>query len=143
MSRSKFNVDIHLVLVREDGAILLGERRNTGWKDGHHHLVAGHLEDGESATTALAREAYEEAGIRIDPDKVRLAHFMHHRTDSGRVALFFEATEWTGEITNAEPDKCARWEFHRPDALPDPMIDYARTGIELYRKGVLYSEAGW
>lgn len=34
---------------------------------------------------------------------------MHHRTNEGRMALFFET--WTGEILNREPDKCAGWRW--------------------------------
>jgi ADP-ribose pyrophosphatase YjhB (NUDIX family) len=141
-SRSTFHVDIHALIVQGD-TLLLGERSGTGWMDGHHHLVAGHLEDGESATTALIREVREEAGIEVVPEKVRLAHVRHHRTEAGRVALFFEVTAWEGTIVNAEPDKCAGWEFHRLDALPELMIPYARDAIELYGKGVTYSEGGW
>ncbi|MGB6161268.1 MAG: NUDIX domain-containing protein [Pseudonocardiaceae bacterium] len=86
-------VDVHLIL-RHGEEILLGQRQNTGFADGSWHLPSGHTEDGESATIALIREANEEIGVRIDPAEVRFGHLMHHRTDSGRIALFYEVTRW-------------------------------------------------
>ncbi|MFR9675818.1 NUDIX hydrolase [Streptomyces sp. TR02-1] len=136
-------IDLHLVLRDGQQRILLGERVNTGFMDGAFHLPAGHLEDGESATTGLIREADEEAGIRIDPADLTLVHTMHHRTNSGRLALFFEATQWSGEVTNREPDKCAGWKWFSPDALPEQMIPYAAAALDHIAKQRPYSERGW
>ncbi len=60
-------------------------------------MPSGHAENGESAAAALIREASEEIGVRINPAEIRFVHLMHHRTDSGRIALFFEVTRWHGE----------------------------------------------
>lgn len=142
MTRYRACIDVHLVLRRER-EILLGLRRNTGYADGHWHLPSGHVEDGESATSALVREAAEEIGVRIDPADATLRHLMHHHTDSGRVALFFDVTRWDGAPVNAEPDKCARWGWFGLDDLPEPMIGYAVEALTHYRKGEPYSERGW
>jgi len=104
-------VDLHLIL-RRDHQILLGERMNTGFADGSYALPAGHLEAGEAATQGMAREAREETAILIEPSDLTLVHVMHHHTNSGRVALFFEATDWIGEVVNCEPAKCAGWTWH-------------------------------
>lgn len=135
-------IDVHLILRRGE-QILLGQRHNTGYADGAWHLPSGHTEDGESATTALIREAGEEIGVGIDPKQARFVHLMHHRTDSGRIALFFEATAWTGEPTNREPDKCSGWDWFPLTALPDPMIPYAAEAMTHYAKGTVYAERGW
>ncbi|MET8979402.1 NUDIX domain-containing protein [Streptomyces sp. NPDC004539] len=142
MSTDRFKtcVDLHLVLRDENGRVLLGERRNTGYMDGAFHFVAGHLEDGESARTGVIREALEEAGIV--PEDPALVHVMHHYTDSGRIALFYEATRWTGTIANREENKCAGWQWFTPDALPE-MIPYAADALDHIGKGVLESERGW
>jgi ADP-ribose pyrophosphatase YjhB (NUDIX family) len=98
-------IDVHLVLRRGE-QIMLGERQNAGFADGSWHLPSGHTEDGESATAALTQKAGEEIGVSIDPAEVRFVHLMHHRTDSGRIALFFDVTRWHGEPENGEPNKC-------------------------------------
>jgi hypothetical protein len=51
------------------------------------------------------REAKEEPGIEISEADLKLVHTMQHR--EGRLALFFEVRKWSGEINDAEPDKCA------------------------------------
>jgi len=106
VSRYRACIDVHLILRRGE-QILLGRRCNTGFADGAWHPPSGHTEDGEPATAALIRESAEEIGVTIDPAEVRFVHLMHHHTDSGRIALFFEVTHWDGEPANREPDKCA------------------------------------
>jgi 8-oxo-dGTP pyrophosphatase MutT (NUDIX family) len=138
--RYKSCVDLHLVLRDDQDRVLLGERRNTGYMDGAFHFIAGHLEDGEPASRGVIREALEEAGIT--PEDIKLVHVMHHYTNSGRMALFYEATRWNGEITNLEEDKCAGWQWFATDALPE-MIPYATEALAHIDKGVFESERGW
>jgi 8-oxo-dGTP diphosphatase len=135
-------IDVHLILRRGE-EILLGQRRNTGYGDGSWHMPSGHTEDGESATAALAREADEEIGVRIDPAEIRFVHLLHHRTDSGRIALFFEVTHWHGEPQNREPEKCASWDWFALAGLPADMIPYAAQALAHYTNGEVYAERGW
>jgi 8-oxo-dGTP diphosphatase len=52
-----------LALLRDDGALLLVRQRHTGgWA-----LPGGLMNRGEPPEIAVAREAYEEVGIRLDP----------------------------------------------------------------------------
>lgn len=140
--RQRVCVDVHLILRRGDD-ILLGQRQNTGWGDGCWHLPSGHGEHRESATATLVREAAEEIGVQINPGDARFVHLLHHWTESGRMALFFEVTRWTGEPVNSEPDKCAGWDWFPLCALPEPMIAYAAQAMADYAKGTVYAERGW
>lgn len=135
-------VDVHLIL-RRGGEVLLGQRINTGFGDGCWHVPSGHGEDHESSLGTLVREAEEETGVIIKPEHAQLAHVLHHWTGSGRMALFFEVTQWSGEPVITEPDKCAAWEWFPLDALPEQMIPYGRQALEQYAAGGLYSERGW
>jgi 8-oxo-dGTP diphosphatase len=135
-------IDVHLILRRGE-QILLGQRQNTGFADDSWHLPSGHTEDGESATTALIREAGEEIGVSIGPAEVRFVHLMHHRTDSGRIALFFEVTRWHGEPENREPNKCVSWDWFALTDLPANVIPYAAQALTHYTKGEVYTERGW
>lgn len=143
MARYTSCVDLHLILRDSYGRVLLGQRQNTGWADGQLGLPSGHLEDGESATAGTAREAEEEVGVTVKTDDLRLVHVMHHRTDSGRVALFFEANDWSGEITNREPDKCAGWEFVDPANPSAQLVPYIADAFGRIAAGEFYSEGGW
>jgi ADP-ribose pyrophosphatase YjhB (NUDIX family) len=140
--RYTFFVDLHLIL-RSGDRILLGKRINTGFGDGAYGLPAGHLEEGESAKLGMAREAAEEVCVTIDPLDLVLRHTMHHHTNSGRVALFFEATKWSGEIENGEPDKCEGWAWYDLNALPEPVVPYMAAALAQIRSRVGYSERGW
>ena len=135
-------IDVHLIL-RKGNNILLGQRRNSGFYDGAWHLPSGHGEQDESAMMTLIRESTEEIGVKIDSAVTRLVHVMHHRTDSDRFAMFFEATSWAGQPRVCEPDKCAAWQWFKLDALPVNMIPYASVALQHYAQGVLYSELGW
>ena len=143
MARYTACVDLHLILRDGYGRVLLGQRQNTGWADGQLGLPSGHLEDGESVTDGTAREAKEEVGVLVKTEDLRLVHIMHHRTDSGRVALFFEASAWSGEITNTEPDKCAGWSFVNPADPPAQIVPYVAHVLQCIDAGEIYSERGW
>ncbi|HEY7859533.1 MAG TPA: NAD(+) diphosphatase [Candidatus Nanopelagicales bacterium] len=58
-----------IVLVRDDAdRALLGRRAD--WDPSWYSTLAGFVEAGESAEMTLLREMYEEAGVRIDPDRL-------------------------------------------------------------------------
>ena len=143
MSRYAAHVDLHLILRDVQGRVLMGQRQNTGWADGQLGLPSGHLEFGESATAGMAREADEEAGVLVKTDNLRLVHLLHQHTTSGRVALFFEATDWSGEIANREPDKCAGWTFVDPSNPPAEIVPYIAHALRHIDAGTVYSERGW
>lgn len=58
-------VDTAVIMLVHDGGdrILLG--RAHGWPEGMHSVLAGFLEPGESLEEAVAREVFEEAGVRV------------------------------------------------------------------------------
>jgi 8-oxo-dGTP diphosphatase len=135
-------VDVHLIL-RQGDRVLLGERQNTGFADGYYHLPSGHLEADESATDALVREAEEEIKVGVDSSDVVFVHLMHHQTNEGRVALFFEVTKWRGQPTNCELTKCVGLNWFDLDSLPERIVPYAGEALKHYATGTKYSECGW
>ena len=142
MERFKLVPESHLFLVRDE-LILLLRRCNTDYEDGKYSVIAGHMEDGETAREAICREALEEAGIELTPDDLAFAQVVH-RTDRGqRVGLFFSARRWRGEPRNMEPHKADDLRWFPLSALPDNMVPYVRAAIERWRSRVFYGESGW
>jgi 8-oxo-dGTP diphosphatase len=138
--------DAHLILERPEGRILLLVRANTGYMDGRAGLPGGHVEPGESADTAMIREAKEELGIIIDPADLVFAHVMHRRTageDTARVSFFFTASRWTGEVVNAEPHVCAGLVWADPASLLDEAIGYIADALAAIGAGRRFSAHGW
>ncbi|MGO4518948.1 NUDIX domain-containing protein [Terriglobus sp. 2YAB30_2] len=140
--RHKVTGDVHLLLRRGD-EVLFGQRRNTGFEDGAWHLPSGHLEAGESVISALIREAEEEIGISIQPEDMQFSHIMHNSSSGGRMAFFFTVTNWQGEPTNQEPDKCSALDWFAINALPDHMIEYCRAAMKHIGQESPFSTFGW
>ncbi|MDC7232942.1 MAG: NUDIX domain-containing protein [Spirochaetales bacterium] len=143
MSRCSNIPAAYVVLLRKERVLLL-KRANTGFRDGEYSFIAGHVEEDESFTEAAIREAREEAGITIRGEDLKAAHVMHRNSDDAvRVDIFFTAENWTGEITNREPEKCSDLSWFPLDSLPENTIPYIRRVIECIRKKTFYSEEGW
>lgn len=138
MTRAGVIVDLHIII--SDGPrVLMGLRQNTGFADGMYHLPAGHLEDGETFVDGTIREAREELGIEIGLANLNLVHVMHH---SGRLGLFFAVDQWSGTLTNREPDKCKKLEWLTRDGLPANTVDYARAALRAIERGETISTFG-
>lgn len=117
-------------------------RFQTGYMDGFYSVVAGHVEGNEFFRAAMAREAYEEAGISIEIDALRLVHTMHILDQEERLHLFFEADNWTGEVTNMEPQKCDDLAWYTVQEKFEKMVPYVAAALEKISKEIHYSEFG-
>lgn len=138
MERLKLKVAVYLFLIKKD-KMLLSRRYNTGWRDGEYSLPAGHLDPNESLVQAMLRESREEIGITLKPENIKLVHTMH-RMISSYIDLFFVANEWTGEIINAEPNKCDDLKWFLLKDLPKNIVPSVKQAIEKYQEGNIFSE---
>ena len=80
----------YLILIKDDKILLL-KRCNTGFEDGNYSFIAGHLDGDETFKQAMVREAKEEAGISLDPDKLEIINVMHRSkkgNDFERIDIF-------------------------------------------------------
>ncbi|MEV6968866.1 non-canonical purine NTP pyrophosphatase [Hamadaea sp. NPDC051192] len=143
--RHRSIIDVHLILRRADGAILLLRRDRTGYGDGMLALPSGHLERDETAAEAVRREAMEEVGVAVDQADLRLLHVLHRAGDGGsdRLGLFYLADRWTGSAVNAEPGRCSELVWADPANLPPDVIAYPAQGIHHGLAGLPYGEFGW
>lgn len=118
--------------------VLLQLRRGTGYMDDHWAAAAaGHVERGETAYDAAAREALEE--IAVTDLQLEFVTAMH-RTHGGepideRIDFFFTARSWAGEPRIVEPEKCADMRWFALDALPDPVVPHELSVLEGLRAG--------
>lgn len=129
----------YLILKQGENVLLL-LRQNTGYCDGMYGLVSGHVEEGEPASAAMVREAYEEAGIELLPSQIKVCHIMHRKSERLNVDIFFECRLWQGFLVNREPEKCAALEYFPLDHLPANTIPYIAQAL---RAENFYSEHGW
>jgi 8-oxo-dGTP diphosphatase len=138
-------VDVHLILERDDGHILLAERAGTGYADGFLNVPGGKLEAGEDVRTGAIREAREEIGVTVRAGAVRCVAVVHHRNPDGesRVGFFFATPSWGGEPVNAEPHKFAGLIWVDPDTPPPNTIPYTAAGLRAYRWETPFALDGW
>jgi 8-oxo-dGTP diphosphatase len=138
----KFPVTVHLFLFRGEQVLLL-RRYQTGYMDGHYSVPAGHLDGNESVRKAGVREANEEIGVRIDPEKLIFAGVFHRHEGEERVDFFFHVRDWSGEPFNAEPEKCDHLCWTNRASLPMNTIPYVRRALENFKAGKMFEEFGW
>lgn len=143
--RFKLRGAVYLMLLKDDKILLL-RRYQTGWQDGNYSLVSGHIDGNEAFSTAMLREAQEEAGITIDPKDLRFAQAVHRRDDQDNreyIDMFFAAGTWQGEVTNMEPEKCDELAWYPLKALPDNIVPGVKAALDSYNAGQGYVEVGW
>jgi 8-oxo-dGTP diphosphatase len=129
-------IDVHVIL-REGDRILLSQRGGT-YGHGDWHAPSGKLDPDETITAAAVRETYEETGVVVAEEDLRLVHTVHHRQGSGspdRIGFFFEARRWEGQPDNREPEKCLQLEWFTVHDLPDNLIPYPAAGVRAYLDG--------
>ena len=140
MERFRLLVAVYLFLIKDDKILLL-RRYNTGWNDGNYSLPAGHIDEGETASNAMVREAQEEIGVLIQAKDLDMVHVMHRAKE--RIEFFFVAKNWQGEPVNTEPDKCDDVRWFPLDNIPSNLIPSVKAALEKYQAGETFSEFGW
>ena len=143
------SASVLMLLKRVDGKtkVLLQRRQNTGFMDGKWDLsCSGHVEHGESMSQAAVREAKEELGVTIAPDKVKFFTFVHKRDEECDLTYcnpYFVCQEFSGEPRICEPQKCSEIKWFDLDNLPDDLINDRKQAVKAYFDGIHYIEYGW
>lgn len=112
------------ILVQQIDEILLLQRGKSIDKAGTWGLCGGRLEEGEDWQTGAARELFEETGLVCDPADIKQLSFVNYVDDNDVrwIVLFCEATKWTGEVINREPEKCSGLQWFNVNNLPSPLF---------------------
>ncbi len=135
------------LLIKKDDCLLFVLRENTGYMDGMYSLPAGRVEEGETFLNGAVREAKEEAGLVVKPTDLQHVHTQHRFSELSEkqqwVDVFFEASVWSGEPVNNEPDKHARIEWLPISSLPDNIMDYQKNALQSIFAGRIYGEFGF
>lgn len=134
----KILLKTRLILYDKGNILLLKQKQLNG---GQYTFVGGTIESHEFAKQALVREAFEEAGIIVQSENLRLAHVLHKKDKSGpRIILYFKTAIWEGEPRNKEPQKFKEAAWFPLEELPKELSGTARHVLKMYRKGEMYSE---
>ena len=94
----------------------------------------------------MAREAFEETGLRLPAEQLQVvAMAQWYLPDATpRIGVFFQLDADParhGEPAIAEPAKCLQQRWAPKDALPAPLLRYTAIGVEVFRSGRVYTAA--
>lgn len=139
MSRFALVPAAYVALLRDD-QVLLQQRQNTGYMDGHWSFsAAGHVERDESVTAAAVREVREELGIHIaevDLEPLCTIHRRQNERAGGqRVDFFFTTSVWKGEPAVQEPQHSGGIVWAPIAALPEPLVPVDALALDMLRTG--------
>ncbi len=131
------------LVVRKEGKIAFVLRSGTNWMNDYYGLPSGKVEKEESFSAGAQREGLEEVGITIARDKLHFIHTMHRMEGDDWVDVYFEVSDYEGDIYNAEPHMHSELAWLDPKNLPKNVIPSVRYAIEQIEAGNMYSEYGW
>lgn len=111
-------------------------------------LPVGKSEPGEPITETAVRELYEETGLTVKPESLKIAHVIHGawgvEAPGGFLTVVFAAHEWTGEPENREPRKHSQVRWTDADAIPENFVETTRSALRSYlAEGPEVSLDGW
>lgn len=146
MSKERFKlVPAVALLIKKDNKILLQKRKNTGWNDGNWTLLGGGVDGSETILGAAIREAKEELGIHLTKNDLNVVHVLHCRNKDGTegITFFLEITQWHGDPSNKEPDRCETIAWFNSNNLPENIADLLPPTLKRIQNKVYYGEWGW
>lgn len=126
---------IGVTLIDKNGRICLGKRKKFAFI-GQYAVPSGHVEVGEPFTDAAIREVFEETGLKISKDQLKLIGVTSYLHDDpyvhyGNVDFVIEDVD-SNKVKLMEPEKCEGWEWFSFDELPNNICLPELGTIKLY-----------
>ncbi|GAA2131317.1 NUDIX domain-containing protein [Streptomyces synnematoformans] len=119
--------------------LLLQRSENAKFAQGMWDLPVGKSEPGEPITETAVRELYEETGLTVKPEALKVAHIIHGawgvEAPNGFLTVVFAAHDWTGEPENREPRKHSQVRWVDANAIPDAFVDTTASALYKYLSG--------
>lgn len=119
--------------------VLLQRSETAKFARGKWDLPVGKSEPGEPVTETAVRELYEETGLTVRAEALKVAHIIHSawgvEAPNGFLTVVFAAEEWTGEVENREPRKHAQVRWVDVDAVPEDFVETTGSALRGYLAG--------
>ncbi|MFC5957065.1 NUDIX domain-containing protein [Streptomyces pratens] len=119
--------------------VLLQRSESAKFAQGLWDLPVGKSEPGEPITETAVRELYEETGLTVKPEALKVAHIIHGawgvEAPNGFLTVVFAAHEWTGEPENRELRKHSQVRWVDANAIPDAFVDTTASALHQYLRG--------
>lgn len=121
------------IVLSSENKVLLGKRK-MGYKPGHYALPGGRRRSRETLRECIEREIREETGLQVID--LRTVSISFNRYEDGHPECWSVGaliTEFKGQVTLREPEKCEGWNWYDLNALPQPLFRPSQIVIDDYR----------
>ncbi|MER6115392.1 NUDIX domain-containing protein [Streptomyces sp. NPDC001743] len=119
--------------------VLLQRSENAKFAQGMWDLPVGKSEPGEPITDTAVRELYEETGLTVKPEALKVAHIIHGawgvESPNGFLTVVFATHEWAGEPENREPHKHSQVRWIDAHTIPESFVDTTSSALHRYLMG--------
>ncbi|MGW2298980.1 NUDIX domain-containing protein [Streptomyces violaceorubidus] len=119
--------------------VLLQRSENAKFAQGMWDLPVGKSEPGEPITETAVRELYEETGLTVKPEALKVAHIIHGawgvEAPNGFLTVVFVAHDWSGEPENREPRKHAQVRWVDAETIPEDFVHTTASALHRYLVG--------
>lgn len=139
-----------VALIRKNNGkieLLLQKRQNTGFADGMWDLsCSGHVEAGESISSAAVRESREELSVEIKEEDLRFFALIHKNDAPSNVTyynVYFSTDKFSGEPKIMESGKCSEIQWVALDNLPDGLLEDRKVALKSLLCDAKYYAYGW
>ncbi|MER5302937.1 NUDIX domain-containing protein [Streptomyces lasiicapitis] len=130
------------VIVRDQATnrVVLRQRsENAKFAQGMWDLPVGKSEPGGPITETAVRELYEETGLTVKPESLKVAHIIHGawgvEAPNGFLTVVFASHQWTGEPESREPRKYAQVCWIDTDAIPKDLVGTTTNALHCCLSG--------
>ncbi|MFA5249730.1 MAG: NUDIX domain-containing protein [Candidatus Paceibacterota bacterium] len=129
-------VGLGVIILRKDGKVLIGKRKGKFVPE--YSIPGGHLDVGETFEEGAAREVKEETGMMVKNLKVvSVSNNLETYRKTGRhyISVNLLTTDFEGEPTIMEKNKCEEYLWCKPNEVPEPHFEASKRGLEMYFSG--------
>jgi 8-oxo-dGTP diphosphatase len=142
-SANKPRVGLGVIIINLDGKILIGKRK--GSHAPYYSIPGGNLDLGETFEEGATREIKEETDLDIkNPEVIAVTNNLETYRSEGLhyISIIMLVQDFSGELKNKEPEKCAGWLWADPANLPMPHFEASRMAITCYLEKRFYIKFG-
>jgi ADP-ribose pyrophosphatase YjhB (NUDIX family) len=128
------------ILFVKDGKLLVSKRAIEPMK-GQYDLPGGFVDFAEGAYDAVIREAYEETGIKLQPEDIELidAYKNRYLPTVSTIDMIFWVHRWEGEFVPSDDSEELVWKD--PEFINDPKFAAPYPALDLLIKERLSKSA--
>lgn len=133
---------VGIIIIREINGCteILLQKRNNQWD----FAAGGHVEENESLTQAVIREAKEEIGISVCRKDIIFSSCSYTKFEKITYNFFyFVVKQFKGKPSIKEPTKCQDLKWYDINYLPGNIIKDVELIVRNHFAGIPFTEIGW